>query len=268
MATAPTQGAGRARRSGVPCACHSTVVGSSPSGPSPSPGCSPSRSAPSPPRTSRSLLEQFAKRSREAEAKGLAEPFRGITAAGTVEPNLFPVRSTGVTTEPVRTAAVAFLASLTDDQRRRTTFAVDDAEWRKWMNQHFYRRQGVSFEELSAAQRDRGDRAAARGVERPGPDAHPGHHEAEPHAGRAERQRLRAVRRVEVPRHADGRAVVDRAVGMAARRPSRDHQLLRAGRSGGDDAASSSAPSRSRRAPASTRACPSCRTSRPAASPS
>ena len=101
-----------------------------------------------------SLLEQFARRSREAEAKGLAEPFRGITAAGTAEPNLYPVRSTGVTTEPVRTAAVAFLASLTDDQRRRTAFAVDDAEWRKWMNQHFYRRQGVSFEELSAAQRD------------------------------------------------------------------------------------------------------------------
>ena len=100
-----------------------------------------------------SLLEQFAKRSREAEAKGLAEPFRGITAAGTAEPNLYPVRSTGVTTEPVRTAAVAFLASLTDEQRRRTSFAVDDAEWRKWMNQHFYRRQGVSFEELSAAQR-------------------------------------------------------------------------------------------------------------------
>jgi Protein of unknown function (DUF3500) len=100
-----------------------------------------------------SLLEQFAKRSREAEAKGLAEPFRGITAAGTVAPNLFPVRSTGVTTEPVRTAAIAFLASLTDEQRRRTSFAVDDAEWRKWMNQHFYRRQGVSFEELSAAQR-------------------------------------------------------------------------------------------------------------------
>ncbi len=99
------------------------------------------------------LLEQFAKRSREAEAKGLAEPFRGITAAGTAEPNLYPVRSTGVTTEPVRTAAVAFLASLTDDQRHRTSFAVDDAEWRKWMNQHFYRRQGVSFEELSAAQR-------------------------------------------------------------------------------------------------------------------
>ncbi len=100
------------------------------------------------------LLEGFRVRSREAEAKGLADPFKGITAKGTVESGLFGVRSTGVSTEPVRAAAAAFLASLTPDQRRSSTFAVDDAEWRKWMNQHFYRRQGVSFEEMSGPQRD------------------------------------------------------------------------------------------------------------------
>lgn len=33
----------------------------------------------------------------------------------------------------------------------------------------------------------------------------------------------------------DGHAVGDRAVGLAVRRPPRDHQLLRAGRPGGDD---------------------------------
>jgi hypothetical protein len=71
-----------------------------------------------------------------------------------VEPGLFAVRSTGVSTEPIRAAAVAWLASLTADQRRSSTFGVDDPEWRKWMNQHFYRRQGVSFEEMSAAQRE------------------------------------------------------------------------------------------------------------------
>jgi len=100
------------------------------------------------------LLEQFRQRSRDAEAKGLADPFTGITASGAVEPGLFAVRSTGVSTEPVRAAAAAFLASLTPDQRRASTFGVDDPEWRKWMNQHFYRRQGVSFEEMSAGQRE------------------------------------------------------------------------------------------------------------------
>ena len=33
-------------------------------------------------------------------------------------------------------------------------FAVDDPEWRKWMNQHFYVRQGVSFKEMTDTQRD------------------------------------------------------------------------------------------------------------------
>jgi len=33
---------------------------------------------------------------------------------------------------------------------------VDDPEWRKWMNQHFYVRQGVSFQEMTEAQRKAG----------------------------------------------------------------------------------------------------------------
>jgi hypothetical protein len=33
-------------------------------------------------------------------------------------------------------------------------FAVDDPESRKWMNQHFYVRQGVSFREMTGSQRD------------------------------------------------------------------------------------------------------------------
>jgi uncharacterized protein DUF3500 len=97
---------------------------------------------------------QFASMSKAAEAKGLAEPFRGITTDGTLVPGLFPIRSTGVSTEPVREAAAAFLAALTDEQRRRTTFPVDDPEWRKWMNQHFYVRQGVSFDEMTETQRE------------------------------------------------------------------------------------------------------------------
>ncbi|MGQ0734045.1 MAG: DUF3500 domain-containing protein [Acidobacteriota bacterium] len=106
------------------------------------------------PASSSTLLEQFAARSRDAEAKGLAGGFRGITATGTLEPGLFPIRATGVSTEPVRAAAAAFLASLTPDQRRSTSYGVADDEWRKWMNQHFYRRQGVSFEQMSDTARE------------------------------------------------------------------------------------------------------------------
>jgi hypothetical protein len=54
----------------------------------------------------------------------------------------------------VRQAAEGLLSALTPEQRARTSFAVDDPEWRKWMNQHFYLRQGTSFQEMSEPQRE------------------------------------------------------------------------------------------------------------------
>jgi Protein of unknown function (DUF3500) len=33
-------------------------------------------------------------------------------------------------------------------------FPVEDIQWRKWMNQHFYPRQGISFQEMTDVQRD------------------------------------------------------------------------------------------------------------------
>src|SRR5262249_51110280 len=89
-----------------------------------------------------------------AEGPGLAEPFRGITTNGTVETGLFAIRSTGVSTASVRKATDAFIAGLTAEQRQKTIYQVDDVEWRKWMNQSFYVRAGVSFLEMTAAQRD------------------------------------------------------------------------------------------------------------------
>ena len=54
----------------------------------------------------------------------------------------------------MRQAAESFLAALSPEQRRKTMFDVKDDEWRKWMNQSFYVRQGVSFDEMSPAQRE------------------------------------------------------------------------------------------------------------------
>src|SRR6476619_7451794 len=56
----------------------------------------------------------------EAETPGLAEPFRGITSGGQLEPGLLAIRSTGVSTAPVRKAAEAFLAGVTPTQRANT----------------------------------------------------------------------------------------------------------------------------------------------------
>jgi hypothetical protein len=106
------------------------------------------------PLASEERAARFAQQSRAAEEKGLADPFMGVSADGAVQGGLFAIKSTGVSTRGVVAAAAAFLGALTEDQRRRTTFGVDDPEWRKWMNQHFYVRQGVSFHEMSDAQRE------------------------------------------------------------------------------------------------------------------
>ena len=98
-------------------------------------------------------VAQFKQRSIEAEKRGLAEPFKGVTADGNVAPNLFAIKSTGVSTSPVRKAADAFLAALTAEQRTKTLFTVDDDEWRNWMNQHFYVRQGTGFIDMTDAQK-------------------------------------------------------------------------------------------------------------------
>jgi hypothetical protein len=82
------------------------------------------------------------------------DPFKGVTTNGSVMPGLFTIKSTGVSTEPVRKAAQAFLASLDEQQRAATMFPVDDLEWRKWNNIHRYSRQGVSFEQMNEKQRE------------------------------------------------------------------------------------------------------------------
>ena len=99
-------------------------------------------------------MERFRKMSVDAETRGLAEPFKGITTNGQIAPGLFAIHSTGVSTEAVQKAASGFLAALSLDQRGKAMFAVDDPEWRKWMNQHFYVRQGVSFKDMTEPQRE------------------------------------------------------------------------------------------------------------------
>jgi len=98
-------------------------------------------------------IKRFNKISIEWEERGLAKPFNGITIDGNVQQDLFKLRSTGVTTEPVRRAAQAFIESLDESQQTRTQYAIEDDEWRKWMNQHFYIRQGVGFDEMDEKQR-------------------------------------------------------------------------------------------------------------------
>lgn len=82
------------------------------------------------------------------------QPYVGVVTSKGKQAGLFPVESSGVSTEPVVESAKKFLASLSEPQREKTTFPVDDIEWRLWDNRHFYKRQGVGFNEMSEAQRE------------------------------------------------------------------------------------------------------------------
>ena len=90
----------------------------------------PTASSQSPEAAPRRTAEDLLRLSKAAEVLGLAILFKGITTNGDIESGLFGIRSTGVSTEPVRKAAEAFLASLTEPQRAKTVFGVDDDEWR------------------------------------------------------------------------------------------------------------------------------------------
>ena len=86
----------------------------------------------------------------------VAEPFRGISADGSVTSGLFSIQKTGVPARPLAHAAQAFLDSLSDGQRARALFPLESDAWRRWSNIHpFLMRHGVSLDEMSAAQRGR-----------------------------------------------------------------------------------------------------------------
>ncbi|QDU80109.1 hypothetical protein Pla110_18310 [Polystyrenella longa] len=91
--------------------------------------------------------------SRRGGASVVDEPYVGIVTSSGPQDDLYSIESSGVTTQPVRVAAEKFLEGLTEQQRERTVFPVDDNEWRKWDNRHRSPRQGVGFDEMTDEQR-------------------------------------------------------------------------------------------------------------------
>ncbi len=91
----------------------------------------------------------------QIEVDALKEPYVGIFTEDSDSTNLFPIRSTGVSTLPIKEAAEFFIKGLSASQIERTTFYIDDQEWRKWCNvdNGIYDRQGVSVKELSEIQK-------------------------------------------------------------------------------------------------------------------
>src|SRR5680860_1019377 len=97
----------------------------------------------------------FKKRLAQVEEENLNTPYVGIVTSEGVQKGLFPIKSTGVSTEPIKNAAESFLKSLGKEQLSKTQFEVQDKEWQKWANvdNGLYKRQGVSNKEMSKEQR-------------------------------------------------------------------------------------------------------------------
>jgi hypothetical protein len=93
-------------------------------------------------------------RMRDNGERLVGEPFKGITTDGTVIPDLFPITSTGVSTEPIRRAALDLLDTLDASQRQQMQFDLASDAWRRWWNIHpFLMRHGLQLEHLTDDQR-------------------------------------------------------------------------------------------------------------------
>src|SRR5436189_2908794 len=97
------------------------------------------------------LKQRFAK----AESENINMPYLGIITSKGKQSGLFPIKSTGVTTKPIKEAGDIFLKSLAKEQLAKTQFEVQDSEWRKWANvdNGLYTRRGISIKEMTIDQR-------------------------------------------------------------------------------------------------------------------
>lgn len=100
------------------------------------------------------LLNQKGTFSRGA-AEAIGQPFRGIASSAGIVSGLYPLRATGVSTDSIRVAADAFLATLNTADLSRSHFAIDDPEWRDWSNVDvgIFPRRGISLEEMTSQQK-------------------------------------------------------------------------------------------------------------------
>jgi hypothetical protein len=113
------------------------------------------RSARAPPRVDTSKLSQPLQDLFASWHLSLKESFKGLTATGEIIPGLFPLRSTGVSMQPMLEGGKAFLASLDAKQRTAVSFPVDSEVWRHWSNIHRnVMRHGLCLAELSEHQRE------------------------------------------------------------------------------------------------------------------
>lgn len=95
-------------------------------------------------------------------------PFRGITTDGQVIPELFAPRPEGAPTLAMIEAVNALLATMSQEQRKRSCFPADSDYWRRWQNTELYLEDyGLRLDEVGEPLRE-----AVMAVLRAGMSAH------------------------------------------------------------------------------------------------
>ena len=85
----------------------------------------------------------------------LDEPFRGVTADGTVPPDLYALRPEGAPIEAIVVAVNALMGRLPPDLRARMSFPVESPMWRAWQNtENYVEDYGLRLEEVSPELRE------------------------------------------------------------------------------------------------------------------
>jgi hypothetical protein len=88
-------------------------------------------------------------------ARMAADAFRGITADGSVIPNLFTLRPEGAPTLAMIEAVNALTARMTAEQKKASCFAVDSPQWRHWQNTELYvEHHGLRLDEVEMPLRE------------------------------------------------------------------------------------------------------------------
>jgi hypothetical protein len=91
---------------------------------------------------------------RDIGLAAMETPFRGVSGDGEIVPGLFPIKRTGVSTQPIVDAANVFLASL-GEKAATARFPLESDVLRSWSNVHmFLMRHGALMEEMTDPQRD------------------------------------------------------------------------------------------------------------------
>ena len=202
-------------------------------------------------------------RRRESRAGGALQ--RGDDGRAASSPDLFGIKSTGVSTDPVRKAADAFLAALTAEQRgthrlrrgRRRVAEVDEPA--------LLRAPGRELPGAVAGAARVGVRAAARRAQRARAEADARHHALNHTLGELNDNDFEQYGEWRYHLTVMGTPSATEPWGWQFDGHHADRQLLRARRPGGDDAVLRRLRAGDRARPASTRAPRSSRTSRTAA---